>query len=447
MRIVLTFFAGLAAVAALSAFGCTLDRLGTAPGVGGTPSGGGSAGMGPGAQGGVAGMGGNVAGSGGVAGEGGTGGGGVLAEWIADDPVGDPTYELPAWLSFESPSSDKTTQTGPNTLEEGFGPDVPRARRNAGPWGLSVESARTNIVTDSATWGPAPSGTWVNGDMIRTNGQAGPSPAMDAVQFESQAGTGHYSAYFDMASGPFVATTWAKGVGAAPVHSCFATCQGVLINSTNWARYISACTSSVTTFVRLETRAYGFPTDPCPLIASATTTVTYGLQIEAAGYPSSFIPTGNSPTTREAERLFIDNPDAYFPGGFYSVDIVFAPLYGATDLAMGAQHDLLFFDTNDRIFIERGAGGSRFCLASSGEPSVCTGALAWTAEEEILVEATSTGSERTLSVTIEGQVPVTPPAGTAAAAISLGSTVELLGDGSPGAQESGDLRRVTIRSP
>jgi hypothetical protein len=99
---------------------------------------------------------GGAGGTGSAGGGGGAGGGEVLQAWAAEAPdAATGAYTLPGWLVLESPSEDKTVQTGPDRLRSGFGPNAARARSVDGvAWGLNVESERTNRVNTTRVAGP-----------------------------------------------------------------------------------------------------------------------------------------------------------------------------------------------------------------------------------------------------------------------------------------------------
>jgi hypothetical protein len=426
------------AVAALAAAACTLNRDGTGD-VFST--------SGVGAQGPVTSTGGGgttttaTGGAGGVGGVGGTGGGGgpaVIDEWAAGDPGPTGQYTLPSWLTFESPTTGKTSQTSESTLRTGFGANAPRARRpNASaPWGLSVESTRTNNALNSVSW----SGVgWFPGTMMVAANQADPAGGMAATHFTGDPGTlGDYQSALGG-----VVSTWAIGAAGNSPYACFRHCDWVEVVNPAWTRYAVNCAGSVMTDLNLERRTAPAVSCPAPS-AGPTTTGVYGLQVEGGSYASSYIPTTNAPATRAVERLYVNDPPTYFPGGRFHVTMVVAPFYGSGQLPQSANHDLLFFDSLNRVYIERMAANTRVCMAVAGS-ALCTSAVSWQPDREITINAVSSATGTELDVTIEGQVPLELTGGMGPA-VALGPTVHLLGN-TLGAQECADLRRVTIYDP
>ncbi|MCC6528456.1 MAG: hypothetical protein IT373_37770 [Polyangiaceae bacterium] len=426
----------------VAAGACSLDTRGTLL-TSSTASNGASS---PGGQGGTGNIGAGGTGTGGITSQGGTGGtggqggfGGSVPGWVAGDPGADGTYTLPSWLTFSSPSPNKTVETSASTLRKGLGVNAPRARNVGGGWGLCVESARTNNATYSESW---TGGAWVVGDMTVYAAQPDPAGGTSATHFFSPASAnGHYGNYLvdPQGAAASVASAWLKGiVGSAP-YATFRYIEGLPVTATTWTRLVQRAPAIVGIAAAVETRAFG----QAAVITGDTMTGVYGLQVEPnALYPSTFIPTTTTPVTRAAERLYINDPAALFPNGYFSVEVEVAPRYAEAELAAGAEHDLLYFAADSRLFVRRNAGGTstEICLSVHAD-EICVGPLTWAAETALTVAADHVPGGRVLSVAGADQGAVTQNAA-ALTPLVLGATVEVLGNGLPGAQECADLRRL-----
>jgi len=240
-----------------------------------------------------------------------------------------------------------------------------------------------------------------------------------------------------------VSSTWAKGVSGGPPYSYFRGTGITSIDESEWHRYVVVLQGSqdLTLDVALETRMYG----PYPAINVATVTAVFGLQVEAgARYASSYIPTTGSPVTRQAERLFIHDAPERFPSGFFDVELSFAPHYASDQLFPGDEHDLVYFGSQNRVFVRHSGGGTSVCMTVADEER-CSGVLTWTAESVLTMRATHSSAGRTLLVdgSDQGAVTVEAPA---SSPLVVPRMVDILGNGQPGAQQGADLRRIALHA-
>lgn len=384
-------------------------------------------------------LGGDSGGAGGGSGSG--GGSGAALEWTAEAPAsgGDCvaafTYSLPAWLSFKSPSAGRTTQTSDKTLCVGFGPDAPRAR-NVGPadapqYGLSVESARTNLVSGSDAWSGA---KWGSGSMTAKGSAADPAGGTAATTFSS---TGdQYSNYTAPPVLSRAASSWLRGdAGAAPYAHFRHHISGPFmdINTTEWRRYSVVQAKDEVAEVALETRDRPVGAG---VIAGATSFAAFGAQMEAgAAYPSSYIPTKDGPVTRAAEVLSSAVPAELLPGGFLDVELSIAPSYAEHE--QGVDHDLLFIDADNRLVLE--AKTHQVALIIGGDV-IRSDALTFEREQALVITAKSSKDGRELTVAGASTGSGTKT-GAAAGPIALSTSIYILGSAS-GAEECADLRSI-----
>ncbi len=384
-------------------------------------------------------------GGGGAGGQGGTGtggqggaGGSILYTWQAGDPPADGVYVLPPWLKFSSPTAGRTSQTGPSTIRTGFAVDAPRARNTGSGWGLTIESARTNYVKNSVSWSGA---GWVVANMAVTPGSADPSGGSAATLFSSagsQRGNVQYLNTLGL-SDPITASTWCRGTSGAPPYAhfvlwsqAFSSGAATDVTTTSWNRVHVTAPAAYT----IELDTIGGPNGEPPIVV-ASALDAYGAQVESpARYPSSLIPSGDSPATRAAESLWSEIPGELAPLGWVDATITFAPHYKAGEQM--AQHDLVFFDLDNRVYVDL---DSTIVARFSGV-NLSTNPLSWDRDQVLTVSVRSNTVERRLGVagatTGDGET-------TAAAvgAVPLPAKAYFLGNAS-GSEEGADLRGLSF---
>jgi hypothetical protein len=151
--------------------------------------------------------------------------------------------------------------------------------------------------------------------------------------------------------------------------------------------------------------------------------------------------TTGAPATRDAERLSVAAASDVAPGGWFHVVLVFAPNYASGE--QGADHDLLFFDAQNRLFVR--ASDSAIVLQAEGTDMLEMPGLTWERNQELTVEVISTEAGRTLRVAGAdgGEASAND---TAAGAVPVEGPLHLLGDAT-GSQECADLRAITFHRP
>lgn len=374
----------------------------------------------------------------------GTGGGGaggapseVIAEWIAVEP--DPAsgaYALPPWLRLESPSSDKTVQTGPHTVRTGFGPDAARARSVDGVrWGLCVEAARRNRISDARLSGAG----WSMADMGMIEVAVGPDGTDGAglVTDSDPALAARALGAFEAEPGaPTTVSAWVSSGGTQAVidaQPLVDSPAAVIPPGTEWTRVSLTDEEDVmgSTVVRL------FPANAAP---EDTGSAIFDLvSVETGRYPSSVILSSGGSALRAPERLVVVSPAEMIPGGWFRARMTIAPHYASGEEA--SDHDLLFVDAQNRLFVSE--DDSALVLLSQGQEVLRTGALAWARDEalEIEISIAPSGAE----LVVRGDSIGTFSVRGTAAAWPTGALI-LLGD-ILGSQEGADLRAVSFLVP
>jgi hypothetical protein len=374
----------------------------------------------------------------------------ALEEWDADTAAksGLPlVYDLGGWLEIECSTSGRTSQSSASSLVSGFGSDQARPRNVGMGWGLSVESARMNKVRYSDTWTTAPAWTpGGNGGMTPLPGQPDPAGSTFATQFSSPGLMGgNQSNYHSAVAG--YASAWLKGngLGSGPfVYFVSGTAGGgwtyVSVDEKTWKRYGFVGASG---YIRLEAGADpdGMPAE----IAGITAVVTYGAQIETDAsnqvvkYPSSYIPTKDIQKVREADILTVKTPGEVAPGGYFHVKIRFAPNYASGE-HLKNEHDLLYINNNYRLYLK--TQDNTIILRLDGQ-TIISPALTWQRDQEFVVEAIHSPTERRLIVSAPTTLDLS---GTPVSPAPNNIPYKILGN-TTGAQECADLRYIGFFQP
>lgn len=350
---------------------------------------------------------------------------------------------LPSWMTITCATTGRTVQTSASTLVTGLGANAARARNVGSGWGLSVEMARTNLITyanDATQWLTNGGGTLTNvnsltdpagGSLASLGGWS--SGASDAVYFPpavpnqlaiNQAGissiwafpvTGTQFDIFDVNSGAFTKT---------------------ISTTSGWGRQEVICPSvhgGATRFATGNKLGGG---------AGISSQRLYGVQVEGSvSYPSSLIISAGAATARAADVLSVTAPSQLAPGGFFDIDMTVALNY--TQAEQAADHNLVYFDANNRVYVKQ---SNHTIVLRIGGVDLASSALTWAREAGIRIRARHAASGRRLIVS--GATTGNGDSGTqsASAAITLPGTAYLMGSDT-GAEECADLRSILALRP
>lgn len=370
-------------------------------------------------------------------------------------------WTLPSWLAIACATTGRTSQIAREAIKTGFGANAARARNVGEGWGLSAECARRNkLCGNTDTWlGSATLQAWAVGENTKTTGQADPAGGTGAnkwacttVGLDGAAG----SSFTDFASlktfaaygSDGVVSMWGRGgVKMTPAqpygYVCFENDADNLANvpiiTENWARYDVYDSRSVGQYVLLDFGQFGGAGTGRGQAAGATA-YTWGAQLElGVKYPSSYFPVANAAENqlRAADVLSCPSPSTIMPGGYFDLRFVVSPHYASTETLV--DHDLLFVDSNNRLFFRQ---SDRKLVLKVGGNSIASAALTFNRNYALVVRAKSTATAFSLSVAgaISGNGTTT---GSVQSAISLPSTVYVLGNAS-GSQESADLNGLFV---
>ncbi len=364
---------------------------------------------------------------------------GVVRSFFADaaSNLGTGLIVIPGWMAITCATAGRTSQVSASTLVAGLGANAARARNIGSGTGLSVEMARTNLALNSDTW----TGTgWSAGSMTRTASQADPAGGSVASKWTSAGGD-----FTNFQTGTTARTysAWVKGSTGTPPYAHFQKANSILtwvdITTTTWARAVIVYASDQATG-QIVCRTDNVPTGSGP--TGASTFLTYGAQAEASvAYPSSYFPTAGATGARAADVLSVAAPANVAPGGFFELDMLVAPNYADTE--QSADHNLVYFDTNNRIFIQQ---STKKVVLRIGGADVLSSALTWSREAPIRIHALHRPGGRKLDVAGATSGNGSSGLQSAAAAISLPGTSYLMGSNT-GAEECADLRHLMIFNP
>lgn len=353
-------------------------------------------------------------------------------------------FTLPPWLAIACATTGRTSQTGPATLRTGFGANAPRARSVDGSaWGLSVESARTNLclrsseLSNSGVWG-ANAGVTISADTTDVADPAGANLA-DKIAYTTGGGAGGYRFVQNVLSPSgngvsYTATLWARLLSGSTTFRYtqnLATLFAEMTASGAWSRW------------ERNNAGDGSSTLQQAMYADAATDAAfalygYGAQTEVGKYPSSLVPTAGATVARAADVHSIPSPALIAPGGFFDATMVVAPNYAHAE--HGVDHDLINFGTV-RAYLN--ASDHKVYLHTGGL-DVASSALTWSRDQALSLRLVHARSGRRIEVSgaTTGNGITT---GGADASFSLPGTAYLIGSSS-GAQECADLRFVQFRA-
>ncbi|WP_437875703.1 hypothetical protein [Sorangium sp. So ce513] len=168
------------------------------------------------------------------------------------------------------------------------------------------------------------------------------------------------------------------------------------------------------------------------------------LNLESARYPSSAIPTTGTARRREADVLYANNAEWLIWKGWIKAVIELAPNYASGEQL--ADHDLLYIDPGNRVFLRASDGATVMTATGSrGAATLATEGLSWEREQALLVEITSSPAGLSLRVTVDGEqeISVDDPTVVGALSIPESGRIHILGDPG-GSQERADLRRIEL---
>jgi hypothetical protein len=344
-------------------------------------------------------------------------------------------FALPSWLAIACATTGRTIQTSATTVRTGLGANAARARSVDGvAFGLSVEASLVNHVasldTISAIWAFANSAALGAGTLAGPDGSTAHELTWTTANFS--VGAPAAAGFSVVGAGlPARASIWAQGDVSTSIQSydsaSAAWTTTLAISASAWSRIDSGIASGGGSG---SFSAWGDAS-----FSLAGKAFLWGPQLEQRLYPSSYMPSPSGGATRAADVLSIPSPTLVAPGGFFDMTLTVAPNYSQAE--QGADHDLLFFDSNNRVFIQQ---STHKIVLRIGGVDVLSSALAWSREQGLTVRAAHQASGRTLTVSgaTSGNGTAT---GASAAAITLPATAYMLGNAS-GAEECADLRSV-----
>lgn len=299
----------------------------------------------------------------------------------------------PTGWTFTRASSGHTVQDGASAIVTAgvTSNDVGRIGRllAAQNYGLYVEPARTNLITNSRNLTAA---GWAAGSGATTTAAyaAGPDGASNATR--TQLTSGGFSRYF-ATGGPNARcfSAWGKALSGLWVPALEITVQA----NSLWS------SSAATTWARADfystTTAYTVPCDARSVyngtVAAARDVLTDFHQLEAAKYPSSAIVTSGGTATRAGERPRISGTaaSALLVGGRLSVYIKLRALAASSELA--ATEGYLLAWAAGQVFID-GATKYIYAFNSSPDSRTAASAISW-ARYDLLEFVIEVGSGRT----------------------------------------------------
>lgn len=362
--------------------------------------------------------------------------------------------ELPNWLTIACATTGRTTQTSASTFVRSLGANAARGRNVGSGAGLSVECARTNLACgDSDTFlGAGTTKDWGNAFDVTIASVAAPDGTSDGREFtiSGEFPTNYFLYKTDFSSFGVAGahSIWSRGVsrtnalkpyGYMGVDSGSTDLLRVPVNSPTWSRlsgYVAATDSTFIYGAYDEHFGSGYEQGIGAAIAF------YACQFEAAKYPSSYIPIANGAQDQaRAGDVLTASPSVVAPGGYFDIDLTFAPNYSQAEFA--ADHNLFYFDANNRLYLKQSDQTMILRLAGA---NVASGAFTFAREDAIRVRATHRKNGKRLQVAKNGAVVYDSGGLSAAAAISPPASVGVLGDATT-TTECADLRALTIYRP
>lgn len=344
---------------------------------------------------------------------------------------------LPSWLTIQCATTGRTSQRSASMLKTGYGANAARARNVGSGEGLSVESARTNLIT-GPTDGATLTAFGVGGSVTSVNSLGDPAGGNGATLLGYGA-AGNNGAYTQpltqlAINHGGVNSFWLMNVSGTLTIQAYDVQAGAFsftkTTTANWARYDGLCGNvhALTTVLGIGNQNSG--------AGVAGTSRLWGWQVEQdASYPGSLIDGAR------AQDILTADPASVAPGGYFNLDFTIAPNYAQSEFT--ADHNLVYFNANNRIYVKQSDQTFRLRLGGSDTAS---GALTWARDDAMRVQARHSEGGKRIVVSKNGTVVYDSGLLAAASAITLPGSVGVLGDTTT-TTESADLRSLRILRP
>ena len=237
------------------------------------------------------------------------------------------------------------------------------------PLGALIEEQRTNLLTASV----AASGTgWETptGLTVTTNFAVSPDGTVDADKINvtnSAANKIRHSAVTVTASTTYSFTFWAKaGTLATPKYSVYdLTHLADIVASTSYAAQINGTTfTRVTVTFTTPVGTTSIAVYMCRDSVGTGTVFSYGYQLEAGAFPTSYIPTTTAQVTRSVDQDSDANTKYPFSATAGTLNLVATTAPGASGNQVVAQVD--DGTASNRIRIVRDSSSHVRCIVTSG---------------------------------------------------------------------------------
>jgi hypothetical protein len=367
-------------------------------------------------------------------------------EFLAETPKEDGTYDLPYWMTVLAGANATTSQTSGHSFRTGFSLDA-RARNVGLGWGLSIENARNNRVhwseIDAVNW------TLVNTAIFLGQQRPGPSSNVDSIWLADSSGVAIGTATLAGVAGTVGATSvlsaWLHRLAripdtitTPPVNCTFEASPGAVSTVPwpipNWARF------ETPTFVAAVGNSV--IVTPSPTAANRQDAVSIcHFQQEEGKYPTSFIPTAGLFAARGADVIQLVGPTTLIEGGFFDLDLLIAPAYAQNEMATGAEHNLLFVDANNRLFLRE---SDKAVVLRLNAVELAVAGQVWARNSTVRVRARHLAGQSQVEInTATGGGSASGPA---QPALVIGGAVYMMGTAA-GAEEAADVRRISWHAP
>lgn len=354
---------------------------------------------------------------------------------------------MPSWLAMTCATTGRTSQVSASSLITGLGANAARCRSLDGSSkGLSCEAARSNRVRQSndETVG---GGVWTSlllGPTIAQVAASGPGgETISRVTYSASLRDDRANLFPKSSAdggtdpaGQYCQSVWHKKNSGSSnkilATAYYADAGSQFTPGASWGRFDRTLTDA--------THAADVWILDLVIPSGDVTDYVYAQAEDGAKYPSSALATTTAAITRAADLLTVAAPSNLAPSGYFDLDLTIAPNYANGEMA--TDHDLVFFDSNDRLFIQQ---STLKIVMRIGGVDVVSSALTWSRETAIRVQAKHLSTGRTLIVSgaTTGNGTTTD---TAVSAVSLPAAAYLMGNAS-GPQECADLRSIVVGTP